>query len=279
MTRDPEPVGAMTIDVEDWFQVQGYAGVIARDDWEHLPRRVEANTDRLLAMFAGAGITATFFTLGWIAERHPALVRRIVAGGHEIASHGHWHGRVDSDDRTAFHADVARARACLEDAAGTAVRGYRAPTFSVGPATPWVWDVLAETGHVYSSSLFPVRHDLYGDPAAPRVPHRRAGGALWEIPMTTLRVAGRNLPCAGGGWFRITPYPLFHAALSRCDGTRIFYLHPWEIDPGQPDVPAAHRGARWRHRVNLGRTERRLAKLLRDFRWARIDQAVHELAS
>ena len=229
MTWNSGPVGAMTIDVEDWFQVQGYASVIARDDWEHLPRRVEANTDRLLAMFAGAGITATFFTLGWIAERHPSLVRRIAAGGHEVASHGHWHGRVDGDGRAAFRADVARARACLEDAAGTAVRGYRAPTFSVGPATPWAWDVLAETGHVYSSSLFPVRHDLYGDPDAPRVPHRRAGGALWEIPMTTLRVAGRNLPCAGG-WL-VPDHAL--SAVSR--GTRSLRRHPGLLSPSLGD--------------------------------------------
>ena len=279
--RNAQLLNAMSVDVEDWFQVQGYADAIARADWDQLPRRVEANTDRLLHLLAEAQIHATFFTLGWVAERHPGLVRRIVAGGHELASHGHWHRRVDSQDAAAFQADVADARHRLQDVGGVAVHGYRAPTFSIGPATPWAWDVLAETGYSYSSSIFPVRHDLYGNPDAPREPHRPAGSTVWEVPMSTVRLAGRNLPCAGGGWFRIMPYRLFRAGLRRIhrvEGRRgVFYIHPWEIDPGQPRVPSARRSAQLRHRLNLARTEARLVRLMRDFAWGRMDAVFPEL--
>jgi len=274
------PANAMTVDVEDWFQVQAYAGAIHRDAWDHLPRRVEENTDRLLALFGQAGVRATFFTLGWVAERHPALVRRIVAGGHELASHGFGHARVDSQDAAAFRQDIGRARRLLEDIGGIAVRGYRAPTFSIGPRTPWAWHVLAEEGHTYSSSVYPVRHDLYGEPDAPRALHRR-GGVLWEVPMTTLRLRGRNLPVSGGGWFRLAPYALFRAALRQVNqrGERgLFYTHPWEIDPGQPHVPQAKLSSRLRHRVNLAATEGRLARLLADFAWDRMDRVFPELA-
>ena len=275
------PVNALTVDVEDWFQVQAYAHAVDPADWETLPRRVEASTDRLLALFAAAGVQATFFTLGWVAERHPALVRRIVAAGHELASHGYWHRRVDSQDAAAFRTDLLRARGCLEAVGGTAVRGYRAPTFSIGPATPWAWDVLAETGHTYSSSVFPVRHDLYGNPDAPREPHTQAGGAVWEIPMTTVQLGGRNLPCSGGGWFRLVPYRLFRAGFRRATsapGTHgVFYIHPWEVDPGQPLLPAARRAASLRHRLNLSRTQARLARLLADFSWGRMDAAFPQL--
>jgi len=272
---------AMTVDVEDWFQVQAYADAIPRDAWERLPSRVEANTEALLALFAAADTRATFFTLGWIAQRHPALIRRIAAAGHEIASHGYWHQRVDRQDAAAFRKDISAARRRLEDVAGAAVRGYRAPTFSIGPATPWAWEVLAETGHTYSSSVFPVRHDLYGSPDAPRAPHARAGGAVWEIPMTTVRFAGRNLPCAGGGWFRLLPYRVSRAGLARLNRTEhrpgVFYIHPREGDPGQPSVPEASRRARFRHRINLTRTYPRLSRLVRDFAWTRMDAAFPEL--
>lgn len=278
MTAAPRTVDALTVDVEDWFQVQGYAGAIRIEDWDRLPRRVEANTDRMLDLFARAGVTGTFFTLGWVASRHGALVRRITAAGHELASHGHWHQPVDRGDRAAFRADLEDARAALEDASGVAVRGYRAPTFSVGPSTPWAWDVLAETGHAYSSSVFPARHDRYGDPDAPRVPHRR--GKVWEIPMTTVEIAGRTLPCAGGGLFRLLPYRVFRAGFRRGggnEGARVFYTHPWEIDPGQPHVPQAPAQARFRHRLHLGRTARRLERLLADFRFGRMDIAFASL--
>jgi len=271
---------AMTIDVEDWFQVQAFAGVIARDDWDTLPRRVEANTARLLDLLQQAGVRATFFTLGWVAERHPALVRRIVADGHELASHGFGHALVTTLGEEAFRADVGRARRILEDIGGVAVRGYRAPTFSIGARTPWAWDVLAAEGHAYSSSVYPVRHDLYGEPDAPRMPHRR--GDMWEVPMTTLRLRDRNIPVAGGGWFRIAPYPLFRTALRRVarSGERsVFYTHPWEIDPDQPRVRQARLTARLRHRVNLSATEGRFARLLADFAWDRMDRVFPELAA
>ena len=268
---------ALTVDVEDYFQVQAFADTVPRAAWEGLPRRVEANTERLLEVFARAGVQGTFFTLGWVAERHPALVRRIVAGGHELASHGHWHRRVDGQRPEEFAEDVARAKRTLEDAGGVAVAGYRAPTFSLGArTTPWAFDILARTGHRYSSSVYPVRHDLYGEPDAPRQPYRHPGGVLWELPMTTLRVAARNLPCSGGGFFRLLPYRLFRALLRRCNTAQrapgVFYVHPWEIDPGQPRM-AAGRRACFRHYHNLGRTEARLERLLRDFAWDRMDRA------
>jgi len=262
------------VDVEDYFQVQAFADVVPRAMWDSLPRRVEANTDRLLAQFARAGVHGTFFTLGWVAERHPALIRRIVAAGHELASHGYWHQLVSSQSPDAFRADILRAKAVLEDAGGVAVIGYRAPTFSVGPRTPWAFSVLAETGHRYSSSIYPVRHDLYGVPDAPRTAYRHPGGLL-EIPMTTLRLGGVNLPCSGGGWFRLLPYRLFRAALRRCNAAQqspgVFYTHPWEIDPDQPRVATPSPLSRFRHYNNLHRTEARLERLLRDFAWGRMD--------
>lgn len=272
---DATLANAMSVDVEDWFQVQAFAGVIDRAAWETLPRRVEANTDRILALFEGAGVRATFFTLGWVAERHPALIRRIVAAGHELASHGYGHELVHAIGPEAFRADLRRAKAVLEETGGVAVIGYRAPTFSIGRrSAPWAHAVLAEEGHRYSSSIFPVKHDLYGEPDAPRAPHRPDPSGVIELPMTTVRVGGRNLPCAGGGWFRLVPYALFRAGLRRvnAEGTSgLFYFHPWEVDPDQPRV-AAGRLARFRHYVGLAAMEGRVARLLRDFAWGRMDQ-------
>ena len=275
MTPAP-PANAMTVDVEDYFQVQAFAGVIDRADWDTLPCRVEANTDRILQQFEEAGVAATFFTLGWVADRYPGVVRRIVAAGHELASHGYGHARADGQTPGEFREDVRRARGVLQDLGGVPVAGYRAPTFSIGPRNPWAFDVLAEEGHAYSSSVFPVRHDLYGAPNAPRFPHRPMGGPLVEIPMTTVRLGGRNLPCAGGGWFRLTPYSLFRALLRRFNRVEaapgVFYFHPWEIDPGQPRVSAAPWLSRFRHRVNLSAMQNRLDRLLRDFAWDRMDR-------
>jgi polysaccharide deacetylase family protein (PEP-CTERM system associated) len=269
-------VNAMSVDVEDWFQVQAFAGTIARDAWETLPRRVEANTDRILALFDEAGVRATFFTLGWVAERHPALVRRIVAAGHELASHGHLHELVHAIGPERFRADLARAKAALEDAGGVAVIGYRAPTFSIGPASaPWAHAILAETGHAYSSSIFPVKHDLYGAPDAPRGPWRPDASGVVELPMTTVRVGARNLPCAGGGWFRLFPYALFRRGLARVNAVEhrrgIFYFHPWEIDPDQPRVHDAPRLSRFRHYTGMASMAARVTRLLRDFTWGRMD--------
>ena len=269
-------VNAMSVDVEDWFQVQAYAGVIDRESWDTIPCRVEANTGRILDQFAAAGVRGTFFTLGWVAERYPALVRRIVEGGHELASHGYGHQLVHSLTPAGFEADLLRAKAVLEDTGGVAVQGYRAPTFSIGPRNPWAFDVLEQTGHRYSSSVYPVKHDLYGVPDAPRFPYRPGAGALVEIPMTTVRVGARNVPIAGGGYFRLMPYQLFRTLLRRFHQADrrpgVFYFHPWEVDPGQPRVPQASRMARFRHGVNLGAMAGRMDRLLRDFRWDRMDR-------
>lgn len=274
-------LNAMSVDVEDWFQVQAFAGAIARGAWEGLDRRVEANTDRVLELLAAAGVRATFFTLGWVAERHPQLVRRIVAAGHELASHGFGHELVHALGPEGFRADVARAKAVLEDVSGVSVQGYRAPTFSIAPRiAPWAHAVLAETGHQYSSSVFPVRHDLYGAPDAPRTPWRPDPNGVLELPMTTVRIGARNLPCAGGGWFRMAPYALFRAGLARVNGQEglrgIFYFHPWEIDPGQPRVAAPVR-SRLRHYTGLAGMHAKLARLLRDFAWDRVDAVFPEI--
>jgi len=274
---------ALTVDVEDYFQVEAFASTIRRDAWETFPRRVEANTDRILDLFARAGVRGTFFTLGWVAERHPALVRRIVAAGHELASHGHGHARVSTLTADEFRQDITRARHLLEDIGGVPIAGYRAPTFSIGPATPWAYPILAETGHRYSSSVYPVHHDLYGAPDAPRFIHKVADGALWEVPMTTLRLRGHNLPCAGGGYFRLLPYAVFRRMLAACNRAEaaggMFYTHPWEVDPGQPRIAGASRLSRLRHYLNLGRTAPRLELLLRDFAWGRMDEVFPELAT
>lgn len=276
-------VNALSVDVEDWFQVQAFADRIDRRDWEGQERRVEANTHRLLDRFAEAGVRATFFTLGWVAERAPLLVRRIVGEGHELASHGLEHRLVREQTPTAFAADLRRSKAILEDVGGVAVRGYRAATFSVGADTPWAWEVLAAEGFAYSSSVNPIRHDLYGMPDAPRFSFRpRADLAVVEVPMTTVRVGGRNLPCAGGGFFRLLPYSLFRAGVRRVnrhDGRpAVFYCHPWEVDPDQPRVSGLSRKSAFRHYLNLSRTEGRLVRLLRDFAWDRMDRAIPECA-
>ncbi len=265
----------MTVDVEDYFQVQAFAGHIDRSTWDAIPCRVEANMDRILEQFDRAGTKATFFTLGWIAERHPKVVRRIVEGGHELASHGYGHELVHSLTPEAFRADVYRARSALEERGGVAVTGYRAPTFSIGSRTPWAFEVLETTGHRYSSSIYPVKHDLYGAPDAPRFPYRPWEGSLVEIPMTTVQVGGRNMPIAGGGYFRLMPYPLFRTALRSFNRSEhasgVFYFHPWEIDPAQPRIRQASRLSRFRHYVNIAAVPDRLERLLKDFSWGRMD--------
>jgi polysaccharide deacetylase family protein (PEP-CTERM system associated) len=274
MRPTPRLRNALTVDVEEHFQVEAFAGVIPRDRWEALPSRVEANTQRLLDLFARAGVRGTFFTLSWVAERHPALIRRIVAGGHELASHGHGHARVPTLGPDGFRADIRRARQMLQDIGGVDVLGYRAPTFSLGPDTPWAYDILAEEGYRYSSSIYPIRHDLYGAPDAPLQPFHPDGRPLLEIPMTATPLLGRNLPCAGGGFFRLLPYGIFRLGLLRVNrGGRagIFYTHPWEVDPGQPRVAGAGRLSRFRHYLNLSATAGRLERLLADFAWDRMD--------
>jgi polysaccharide deacetylase family protein (PEP-CTERM system associated) len=266
----------MTVDVEDYFQVQAFAHCIARASWEHTPPRVEANVDRILALFDAAGVKATFFTLGWIAQRHPAMVRRIVAEGHELASHGWDHTRADAQDPASFLADVSRTRTVLQDIGGVPVTGYRAATFSIGARNLWAFRMLAQAGYLYSSSINPIRHDLYGMPDAPRRPYRPEGGQVWEIPMTAVRLFGRNWPCSGGGYFRLLPARLYRAGLARVNRREgrpgIFYFHPWEIDPGQPRVAGCGWKSRLRHYTNLSRMEADVARILRDFAWDRMDR-------
>jgi len=276
MDRSETLDNAFSIDVEDWFQVSAFGPYIDRAHWDHLPCRVERNIDLLLAMLDEAGATATFFTLGWIAERYPAMVRRIVAGGHELASHGYGHLRASEQMPAEFRNDLLGAKHLLEDIAGEAVRGYRAPSFSIGRENPWAHDLVAETGHAYSSSVYPIAHDHYGVPDAPRFAHRLANGLL-EIPPTTIRWGGRNWPVGGGGYFRLLPYNVSAWGLRRVNAVdrqpAMVYFHPWEFDPEQPRVAHASAKARFRHYLNLHRTEARIRRLLREFRWRRIDSA------
>lgn len=271
----PSITNALTIDVEDYFQVSAFAPYIRRDEWDQRECRVERNVDRILELLAARQTQATFFTLGWVAERYPAMVRRIVAGGHELASHGYGHERASDLDRTAYRADLDRAKKVLEDIGGVAIRGYRAPSFSIGHGNLWAFDTLAETGHAYSSSIYPIQHDHYGMPDAPRFAHRRDNGLL-EIPVTTLRMGGRNLPSSGGGYFRLLPYDLSRWMIRQVNRqdrqSAIFYFHPWEIDTGQPRIPGIDARTRFRHYVNIGRMDQRLQRLLEDFRWSRMDR-------
>ncbi len=271
----PAITNALTIDVEDYFQVSAMAPYIPRSEWDKRECRVERNVDLLLAMLARHGVQATFFTLGWVAERYPQLVRRIVAQGHELASHGYGHQRASDLDHAAFREDIVRAKQLLEDIGGVAVQGYRAPSFSIGSGNLWAFDSLQEAGYRYSSSIYPIKHDHYGMPDAPRFAHPAADGLI-EIPVTTLRMRGRNLPSSGGGYFRLLPYALSRWMIGRVNQVdrqpAIFYCHPWEFDPGQPRVPGINLKTRFRHYVNIGRMEQRVDRLLGDFRWGRMDR-------
>ena len=269
-------VNAMTVDVEDYFQVSAFEAHVDKAHWHTLPRRVEDNTLRILDLFAENQVRATFFTLGWVAERYPDLVKKIVSAGHEIASHGWEHVRVSTQTPAEFRRDVERTRKLLQDLSGDPVFGYRAASYSIGASESWAWEQLAQAGYRYSSSIVPIRHDLYGIPGAPRFAFDTADGRLLEIPITTVPVAGRNINCGGGGWFRLFPYSLSRWALARVnsvDGQAgIFYFHPWEIDPQQPRPEGLGMRTRFRHYLNLDRTFSRLQRLLQDFRWGRMDE-------
>jgi polysaccharide deacetylase family protein (PEP-CTERM system associated) len=275
-------INALTIDVEDYFQVSAMAPYIRRDEWEHRECRVERNIARILELLAGHDTRGTFFTLGWIAERYPKLVRAIVDAGHELASHGYGHERASDLTQSAFRSDIDRAKKLLEDIAGTEVKGYRAPSFSIGTKNLWAFDELARAGHRYSSSIYPIRHDHYGMPDSPRFAYRVGTGML-EIPVTTLRMGRRNLPSSGGGYFRLLPYALSRWMIRRVNEvdreSAIFYFHPWEIDAGQPRVAGIDAKTRFRHYVNIHRMENRLASLLADFRWGRMDDIFLDNAS
>jgi len=272
---------AMTIDVEDYFQVSALAPYIARSQWDTLDGRVEANVERILAMLDEYGTHATFFTLGWIAERYPGLIRRIVANGHELASHGFAHQRATEQNPAAFFSDIQLAKIVLEDLTGVEVMGYRAPSFSIGQGNSWAFECIERAGYKYSSSVYPIKHDHYGMPDAPRFAHDVRGGLL-EVPVTTMRLFGRNWPAGGGGYFRLLPYAASRWLLRRVNHVdrqpAIFYFHPWEIDPAQPRVAGIDAKTRFRHYLNLDRMERRLRKLLFDFEWGRVDALMLEAA-
>lgn len=265
-------VNAMSIDVEDYFQVSAFDAVVSRGDWHSLESRVVANTERLLAMFSAHGVRATFFFLGWVAKRYPELARRVAEAGHEIASHGFNHQLVYSLDREAFREDVGAAKRLLEDVTGARVLGYRAPSFSVVKESLWALDVLLDEGYEYDTSIFPVHHDRYGIADAPRHAHRISRGArsIVEMPGSTVRLGRLNLPVAGGGYFRLLPYAWTRSGIARVNRHEgqpvVFYLHPWEIDPDQPrfQVPVT---TRLRHYTGLATTESRLERLMREFRF------------
>ncbi|GLV21374.1 polysaccharide deacetylase [Sphingobium sp. TomMM35A] len=272
-------LNALSVDVEDWFHVGAFEQTISRSSWDGLTHRVERNTDAVLALFAEAGVSATFFTLGWVAERYPALMRRIVEAGHEVASHGYDHARVFTLSPDAFRADLRRSRALLENASGQRVTGYRAPSFSIDHRTPWAHGILAEEGYRYSSSVAPIRHDHYGWPESPRFAWRPvAGQELLELPVTTAEFGGRRLAAGGGGFFRLLPYGFSRWAIRQVNGREqrpaIIYFHPWEIDPDQPRVAGAPLRSRLRHYSNLSVMADKLRRLTADFAWTRVDALV-----
>lgn len=266
-------VNAMTVDVEDYFHASAFDRLVSRPSWSTRESRVVANTERLLEAFDRHKVRGTFFVLGWVAERHPALVRAIADGGHEVASHGFHHQLIYTLTRAQFREDVRRAKAVIENTTGAQVRGYRAPSFSIVDASLWALDVLLEEGHTYDASIFPVQHHRYGIPGAPRHPHlvRCETGSICEMPAPTLRLGSKNWPIAGGGYFRLAPYWLTKRAIARVnahDGLPVaFYIHPWEVDPDQPRL-AQSRLLRWRHHVGIDKTLDRLERLMHDFSFA-----------
>lgn len=271
-------INALSVDVEDWFQVGAFETTISRDEWSSLAPRVERNTDAVLDLLARTGVTATFFALGWVAERHAGTIRRIVEAGHELASHGYDHRRIFTMTPEAFRADLAKSRDLLEQAGGVAITGYRAPSFSLDARTPWAHTILAEQGYAYSSSVAPVRHDHYGWPQAPRFAFRPfPDSPLVELPVTTARALGRTIPAGGGGFFRLFPYALSRWAVRQVNAQgrpAIVYFHPWEIDPDQPRVVGAPLRSRLRHYTNLSVMGGKLERLIGDFRWSRIDALI-----
>ena len=269
-----QPANAFTVDVEDYFQVSAFAPHIPRSHWDQKECRVERNVARILEMLAAHDTHATFFTLGWIAERYPTMVREIVDQGHELASHGFGHERASEQSPDVFFDDIHRAKSMLEDIGGCEVKGYRAPSFSIGKDNLWAFDCLEKAGYLYSSSIYPIQHDHYGMPDAPRKAHQI--GNLLEIPATTLRFFNRNWPASGGGYFRLMPYGLSRWMIEHVNRqdrmSAVFYFHPWEIDADQPRIPGIGAKTRFRHYVNIHRMENRLRRLLKDFSWGRMDR-------
>ncbi len=289
---DPSPVApakarivnGLSVDVEDWFQVGAFENVIARGEWDGIKTRVEDNVYRVIDLFAEADVSATFFTLGWVAKRHPEMIRRIVDAGHEIASHGYDHARVFTFTPKQFAEDIRKARAIIEDCAGTRVTGYRAPSFSIDQRTPWAFAELAEQGYAYSSSVAPVVHDHYGWPEAPRFAFRPLPWSqMIEIPVTTAILGGRRVAAGGGGFFRVLPYAFSRWAIRqvnrREERPAVFYFHPWEVDPDQPRISHAPLRSRFRHYTGLAQMADKLGELVREFRWGRMDMIAHREAA
>lgn len=275
----PPILNAMTVDVEDYFHVSAFSDIVSLSDWPSYESRVCRNTDRLLEMLDSAGVQATFFVLGWVAERYPELVRRIQSAGHELASHSYDHGLVYKKTPDAFRCDLRRAKAAIEQAAGVAVRGYRAPSYSVTECSLWALDVLISEGYTYDSSIYPIRHDRYGIPTWPRYVHwvTRPSGGIWELPGSTVKCMGINIPSGGGGYFRMLPYWWTRTGIQRLNEEEgrpaVFYLHPWEIDPKQPRLNGSM-VSRFRHYRNLDQTEARFRRLLREFRFGTVSQVL-----
>jgi len=291
-----QPINYLSIDVEDYFQVSAFETVSRPESWDARPLRVERNTEKILELLADRQTKATFFILGWIAARFPHLVQRIAAGGHEIASHGYHHQRVNTISRSEFRHDIRTSKKLLEDLTGQPVYGYRAPSYSISPATFWAFDELFEAGYLYDSSIFPIRHDFYGIPDWPRFAgwvvkngsgewepesdSRSAGRRLFEVPITTLQLGNTRLPIAGGGYFRFYPYAFTRWGLRRINREEgrsfVFYLHPWEFDPDQPRIAGASAKSRFRHYLNLKKTESRFQSLIRDFDFAPIQSNLNQ---
>ncbi len=275
---------ALTVDVEDYFHVQSFAGQVDPTDWPHFESRVERNTERLLALLAERGVRATFFVLGWVAQRHPALVRRIAEGGHELGSHSQWHRLVYSLTPESFREDLRQSKATLEDTAGQPVTTYRAPSWSVTRRTPWFFEILREEGILLDSSIFPIQHDVYGWPESPRFPYRiqTAAGPLDEFPASTIRLWGANLPISGGGYFRLLPGAVSRwglKTLNQAGCPAVFYIHPWELDPQQPRLRGVPWKSRFRHYTNLHTTQTKLAALLDALPWTTLSESLAQYRS
>jgi len=273
-------INAMSIDVEDYFQVSAFEPYVAKNQWDNLPHRVENNTYKILDILGDKQIKATFFTLGWIAERYPSIVKRIVSDGHELACHGYEHIRVTEQTPDQFRSDVYKAKNILEELSGKEIKGYRAASYSIGASNLWALNVLQELGFKYSSSIYPVKHDLYGMPEAPRFIFEPIQNFDFkEIPITTIRLGHKNWPCGGGGFFRFYPYALSKWALNRVNQqeqqSAIFYFHPWEIDSKQPRQKGLSIKTRTRHYLNLHKMEARLEQLLTDFNWDTMENVFH----
>ncbi len=266
----------LSVDVEDYFQVGAFENQIRRESWDELPSRVRGNVYRILEVFDQKQVKATFFILAWVAKRYPQMVRDIGAAGHEIASHGCEHQPAFRQSPEEFYDDVASSKKILEDISGQSVLGYRAPSFSIIPENSWAFASLESAGYRYSSSIYPIRHDFYGYPDAPRFPFVPDGTKLLECPQSTVEIGSMRVPCGGGGYLRLLPFGLFCRAIHRINKVdrqaMYLYLHPWEIDPGQPRIKGASLKSRFRHYRNLEKTEQRLSKLLDKFTWGRFDE-------